>query len=200
MFLPLRGLGNVLIGWMAAIVAAITVRLAVEEFSLGSPHWRSDFIYYRLDKATDLAMFGFGIMFVVWLRRARVNAERSGWRQRRASGWTFWGWLVPIVSLWFPFQVMGDIWRAGLPADRRRRTAWLPVLWWTTWLLSGIHTGRAADDYPEPMLTSHSLNLGTALLAVSGLALIAIIYRISRGPVGQAWPDIAEPVPLADLV
>jgi uncharacterized protein DUF4328 len=84
-----------------------------------------------LDTAGSLMIPGFAVLFVVWFRRARINAERHGYRQRRARGWTFWGWFVPIVSLWFPFQLMGDIWRAGLPAERRGRTAWLPALWWT---------------------------------------------------------------------
>jgi Domain of unknown function (DUF4328) len=59
------------------------------------------------------------IVFVVWFHRARVNAERSGWLQRRARAWTFWGWIVPIADLFVPFQLMGDIWRAGLPPERR---------------------------------------------------------------------------------
>ncbi len=37
------------------------------------------------------------IVFLIWFRRARINAERSSWRQRRARGWAFWGW-VEIVS------------------------------------------------------------------------------------------------------
>jgi len=179
------------------IVAAIITRLAVQSSNLGSAQWRHSLITYRLDKVTDIAIFGFGIMFVVWFRRARINAERSGWRQRRARGWTFWGWLLPIVSLWFPFQLMADIWRAGLPADQRRRTAWLPALWWTTWLLSGIHAGPPSQDYPEPMLTPHSLTLSLGLLAVSGLALIAIIRIVSRGPVGLARPSLSDTVPFA---
>ena len=52
MFLPLRGLGNVLIGWLAAIVAAIITRLAVQSSNLGSAQWRHSFIVYRLDKVT----------------------------------------------------------------------------------------------------------------------------------------------------
>jgi hypothetical protein len=74
-------------------------------------------------------MFGLGILFIVWFRRARINAGHRGWRQRRALGWTFWGWVLPVVSLWIPFQIMGDIWRAGLPARKRRNVAWLPALW-----------------------------------------------------------------------
>ena len=58
-------------------------------------------------------------LFVVCFYRARINAERYGYRQRRARGWAIWGWIVPIVNLWFPFQIMGDIWRAGLPAVQK---------------------------------------------------------------------------------
>ncbi len=71
-------------------------------------------------------MAGFGIAFIVWLWRARINAENHGWPQRRARGWAFWGWVIPVVSLWIPFQFLGDIWRAGLPERKRNRTAWLP--------------------------------------------------------------------------
>lgn len=102
-FLPLRELGNVLTAGLAAVVAAIATRLAIGLLRLGSPHWRRDFIEFRLDKATDITIFVLSILFVVWFRRARINAEHLGWRQRRARGWTFWGWIVPIVSLWIPF-------------------------------------------------------------------------------------------------
>ena len=71
-------------------------------------------------------IFAAGIVFVVWFRRARINAEGHGWRQRRARGWAFWGWGVPIANPWIPFQLMGDIWRAGprcLSSPRRRRPA-----------------------------------------------------------------------------
>jgi Domain of unknown function (DUF4328) len=127
-FRPLQPLGNLLIVALALVVAAIAVRLAIELLGLGSAHWRHSFIASPLDKTADIMIFGLGIAFVVWFHRARVNAENSGWRQRRARAWTFWGWIVPIVNLWIPFQLMGDIWRAGLPADRRAKTARLPVL------------------------------------------------------------------------
>src|SRR6266446_5906774 len=105
-----------------------------------------------------MTIFVIGIVFVVWFRRARINAERSSWRQRRASGWAFWGWIVPVVSLWFPFQIMGDIWRAGLPVAQRRRTAWLTALWWTTWLLGGV-TVSSTTMSPHPYFYRYSLPL-----------------------------------------
>jgi len=152
-FLPLRGLGNVLTVLLAVVAAAIVARLVIQLLRLGSTHWQRSFIDFRLDRAANITIFGLSILFVMWFRRARINAEHRGWRQRRARGWTFWRWIVPIVSLWFPFQIMGDIWRAGLPARQRRNTAWLPALWWTTWLLSGVtvDTGAKSPDRSWPL-------------------------------------------------
>jgi hypothetical protein len=195
--LPLRALGNVLTILLAAVVAAVALRLVAVGLGLGSAHWRRDFINLRLDRAADITILVIGIVFVVWFRRARINAEQSSWRQRRARGWTFWGWIVPIVSLWFPFQIMGDIWRAGLPEARRRRTAWLLALWWITWLLSEATistTAMSPHPYsyhfslPLPRLTSGTWTGSMYCLAISALTLIAIIRRVSAGPVGSPQP------------
>lgn len=125
---------------------------------------------------------------VVWLRRARINAEGHDYRQRRARGWTFWGWIIPIVNLWFPFQIIGDIWRAGLPTQQRRKTAWLPALWWTCWLLSGLSfcAGEmSANSGIVPHMAAHTNAGSLCLLAIAGAMLIAIIRTISAGPVGS---------------
>lgn len=187
-FLPLRGLANILTVLLATVVAAIAARLAVQMLSLGTAHWRRSLIDFRLDKAADITIFGLSILFVVWFRRARINAELHGYRQRRARGWAFWGWIVPVVNIWFPFQIMGDIWRAGLPAEQRRKTAWLPALWWTCWLLSGLSFGAKAmpaNSGPIPHIAADT-KVGTLfLLAAAGATLIAIIRTVSDGPVGS---------------
>jgi hypothetical protein len=184
-FLPLQPLGNLLIGALALVVALIVARLCIELLGLGSAAWRRGFITSPLDKAGDITIFFLGIGFVVWFHRARVNAEHRGWRQRRARAWTFWGWVIPVINLWFPFQLMGDIWRAGLPEDRREKTAWPLVAWWTTWLLAGLTIGTKAKNYPWPDLAAGTLTFSLCCLAVSGLTLIAIIRAVSSGPLGS---------------
>jgi hypothetical protein len=89
----------------------------------------------------------------------------------------------PAASLWIPFQVMGDIWRAGLPAGQRRKTAWLPALWWASWLLAGF-----GQRQPWPHLSADTGTASLWLLAVSGAILIAIIRVVSNGPVGSPHP------------
>lgn len=192
-FLPLRGLANLLALLLAVVVAAISARLIIQAVGLGSAHWRHNLIAFRLDKATDITMFGLSILFVVWFRRARINAERHDYQQRRARGWAFWGWIVPIVDLWFPFQIMGDIWRAGLPPQQHRKVAWLPALWWTFWLLSGLSFGgRAMSSANSPgvsYLATGTPPASLCFLAIAGAMLIPIILIVSYGPVGSALPD-----------
>jgi hypothetical protein len=187
-FLPLVGLANVLTVLLAVVLAAIALRLAVVGLGAGSEHWRHDFMDLWLDKAVNSLGLALGIVFVMWFRRARINAGRSGWPQRRSIGWTFWGWIVPIVSLWLPFQIMGDIWRAGLPESKRNKVAWLPTVWWTTWLLASVITagdsGWMADFGLD--LTRRTGVWSLWVLLVSGSALIIIIRRVSCGPVGRA--------------
>lgn len=191
-FLPLRGLANVLTVLLAVVVSAIVVRLAIELFDLGTSHWRQGFIGLRLDKAADLTIFVLGIVFTVWFRRARINAERQGWKQRRARAWAFWGWVIPVVNLWFPFQIMGDIWRAGLPAAQRHKTAWLPALWWTTWLLAGF-----GQRHPWPHLSADTSAVSLCLLAASAVTLIAIIRIVSWGAVGSPHSRHPATMPVA---
>ena len=185
-FLPLRGLANILTVLLAVVVAFIWARLAIQPLSPGSAHYFTDF---QLDNAADITIFGLSILFVVWFYRARINAERHGYPQRRARGWAFWGWIVPIVNIWFPFQIMGDIWRAGLPAGQRRETAWLPALWWTCWLLSelGIFDagGKSVNSGSVPHIAADTNAASLCLLAVAGATLIAIIRTVSDGPVGS---------------
>ncbi|WP_435200235.1 DUF4328 domain-containing protein [Janibacter sp. GS2] len=66
----------------------------------------------------------------VWLLRIRAVAEWAapGDRQRRSSAWAVLGWIVPVVNLWFPYQVVADASRA---LGSSVRTFWP---WWIAWL------------------------------------------------------------------
>jgi hypothetical protein len=60
-----------------------------------------------------LAVFAAG-MFLAWLRQARVNAELIGGpeQHQRSRSWVVLGWLVPILNVWYPYQIMRDIWHS----------------------------------------------------------------------------------------
>lgn len=182
-FLPLRGLAGVLMVLLATSVVLAAARLAVPLPHRG-PAWQIEIDLGPLVVISRVSMAAAVIFFLIWFHRARINAERFDWRQRRARAWTFWGWIIPVASLWIPFQLMGDIWRAGLPPAQRSRTAWLPASWWVSWLLgmppTYVQTGTtsARPQFPDGWVS-------LAFFAVAGLTLIAIVRAVSTGPIGS---------------
>lgn len=201
-WLPLRTLANALTLLLGLAVAALAARLIIDlSWPAGSgTSWRRTELIDGVDKVADVTMFVLAIVFVAWFHRARVNAEFHDYRQRRARAWTFWGWIVPVVSLWFPFQLMGDIWRAGLPASKRDKVAWLPALWWTSWLLSGVffagQTGGAPSQsyIPIPRINATTAVVSMCFLINASAMLIPIIRTVSFGPVGRP-PELHPPEP-----
>jgi heme/copper-type cytochrome/quinol oxidase subunit 2 len=134
-----------------------------------------------------------GITYLVWLYRARDNAERlSTWhRHRRSRAWLFWGWVVPVVSFWFPYQIVADIRAASLRADHNADTS--PSLnllnwWWALFLLYSFggafafiinsNAGTAAAEVAEA--ARNSLLVGLLLLPV-GIAAALLAVQVVRG-------------------
>jgi len=98
-FRPLRLLALLLMVALAVVTAMVLARVAMRELGLETDTWNRGYAVMQIDKITDVTIFGLGVVFVVWFHRARINAEHRGWTQRRAPAWTFWGWILPIASL-----------------------------------------------------------------------------------------------------
>lgn len=110
----------------------------------------------RLEAADNLALISVwlyvaffvaaAVVFIIWLWRARHNAEvLSDGQHTRARGWAIGGWFVPIVSWWFPYQVVRDVYRATdpdtrtIPGELRLvRGGRLVGLWWTCWVVFSV--------------------------------------------------------------
>lgn len=194
-FLPLQALGHVLTALVAGEIALATARLIVPLLDEGAPSWRADIHVKPEVVLSRVVLVTSVILFLVWFRRARINAEHCGWRQRRARAWVFWGWVIPIANLWIPFQVIGDIWRAGRPAGQRAKIAWLPAAWWTSWLLAElvapIRPGPQTSQARYALQLPHNW-LSLCLFGIAGMTLIAIIQIVSSGPVGTAERHTAD--------
>lgn len=91
-----------------------------------------------------LLVLAAGVLFLVWLTRARENTIAltpyglSPWRHRRAQGWVIGSWICPIVQFWYPLNVVQDVVRASEPADRPGAgnsgpTRGLLYGWWVAW-------------------------------------------------------------------
>lgn len=144
--------------------------------------------------ASFLPYLGCAITFIVWLFRTRHNAEvLCAVRHRRARGWLIAGWIVPVVSLWFPKQVVDDIWRASDPRTPATRVtlrelphAGLVTAWWVSWLVwlivaegssrIALHGETVSDRQLSSLVTAVSI----VPFLLAGVFVIVVVGRITR--------------------
>jgi hypothetical protein len=166
----------------------------------------------RLDRADDfwvLALYGFllallaaGVGFIVWLWRARGNAELfcSG-QHRRGRGWVIGGWFCPVVFLWFPKQIVDDVIAASDPRTpprfpdlRRIPRHGLVLAWWLTWVTTAIRgpggTSDLAADVPDvsdQAVGASVATLGVVLTAVGAVLAIRVVRLVNRLQMSRPW-------------
>lgn len=134
---------------------------------------------------------------VAWLWPARVTSEAlmPGYRHRLGRPWVALGWVVPVVSFWFPLRVVRDIWVASALRNLGDRPPW--ALWWWPWVgfyaldnLAQVLTWRAdrVPDWVGWLGTVHLLSAACLLVSLVGWA------RVVRAVVAaQRRPDAGEP-------
>lgn len=134
------------------------------------------------------AALGAFITTCLWLWFARQNSELLSRDQpTRARGWIWAGWVVPIVSLWFPFQIVRDIRKAAEMDGVRRGPA--TGLWWGLWLAATVlgqfgteMTATAGEIAPEVYAALGPAETVSLLLLAGALAVWApLVLGISRG-------------------
>jgi hypothetical protein len=204
--MPVSGLGQalqVMLGACAAAAfihagasAALAVALAEYDGSTDYtlvPLTTSDVIDGAASMALLAAYAPCIVTFVVWLFRVRHNAEVMCKAQhRRARGWIVAGWIVPIVNLWFPKQIVDDIWLASDPmTDAGRHTLeglprhGLVTAWWLCWITSllldraAARTITAASSVDDGQTGAVLNSVTGALLVAAATLAIAIIRRIT---------------------
>lgn len=119
-----------------------------------------------------------GGLWLYLLAEAVRHINREAWHER-AAYWGFLGWIVPIVNLWFPYQVVHDV--AAALGARTRPVVW----WWAGWIATGILTGVEALTLSSSSgdLTPWLVTSGiSALVTVgAGILWIRIVGSLTRG-------------------
>lgn len=160
-----------------------------------------------------LAALGFVVLLPAWivtsifLRRARRRAIASapGFSHERGPVWTWLGWVVPIVSLWFPYQVVRDVvrnaWRDPW-GDQRQHLAL--GFWWTAWLVALGASQVASRQIPlwgipdsDAVARLPMLHGITAIAFVIAFALwVRIVNSLVRALKVPPSPAEAPPPPM----
>lgn len=202
-------------GYLAAFLIALTSALGLVE---AWTDWNSYFLHEQFEQggtavgvddlaaAEDLVMTVYyamlalyaltGISFIVWLFKARRNSEiLCTAPHRRPETWVGWGWVVPVVNLWYPFQVVRDIWKASSPTTDRAAESLrgvpgspLLALWWGCWwaayvvVVVGTIALRVSETTTLDELRGIALTTtaSAVVTAVAGVSIIICVRQVIR--------------------
>jgi hypothetical protein len=128
---------------------------------------------------SSLSLLATGVLWATWQYRA---AKHVTGRTRRSAGWHAGSWFVPIVSLWFPYQNISDLWRAV----GRTRPSW-QIIWWLLHLVSNVFIGQstriylAAEDLEQLRIAMSLSIVGEILLLAAAPFAWLIVRGITQG-------------------
>jgi hypothetical protein len=143
----------------------------------------------------------------LWLSRARENAVLiAPDRVRRSAVWAWLGWLVPIVLLWFPKQIVDDSWRitSSSAAVGQRGRYRDTSLWWGLWI-AYLVAGNAASNLPlqEGIMGISNIHQGVVPALEIAVAILSTLAFAASVPVvrglSQAQTELARPYGSAGL-
>jgi hypothetical protein len=160
------------VGLAELAILVVTANRGEAQGGLGAGSWLD------LKGVTLTGLFLLAAFFVVcpWLQAGRKFAETANPAARfaRRPAWTWLGWWVPVVFLWFPYQVVRDTRNAVVPVGERRARL---GLWWTCWLLFGLTAYSPAPADLEVIVRS----VAALALLLAFVQWIRIVREITRG-------------------
>lgn len=177
--------------WLLILVIAAHLAIAVLGFvnvalltsAIGNPADVVDLVERR-DSLVTVGVILFwaatipaAIGFMVWMTRTYANVEAlaPGYK-RHWTGWAWLGWIVPIMNLFRPKQIVNDIWRASA----HEVPGWV-LGWWLLWLGTGI-ANRVLSRIPADNLQQFRWFDGvdavlSLVIAAAGLLAIRLVRR-----------------------
>lgn len=177
----------------AAVNLSLYARLAADEFVSEAQLSAIDTASTLIGLVSLLLMVATIVCFIRWLTQARRNVVAMGARGLvHSREWAVWGWFVPILNLFRPYQVIEEVWR-GSSAQFGRALAVMaaPVpsilgIWWGAWLVNGV-LGQIAFRMTRGLTDAADLAdyiQVERMIAFSGIASVVAAFlaiRVVRG-------------------
>ncbi|MFF8711975.1 DUF4328 domain-containing protein [Streptomyces sp. NPDC015184] len=151
----------------------------------------ADNLYGSAGVLQSVMMLATGIVFIIWFRRVRLNAEVfDPSMQPMAPGWAVGSWFVPVANLVLPRRIAGGVWTASAQTNTdgswRTVPATLMNLWWGGWvctlLFSWITTRLSwkAEEVEEIIDATDLTMASDAFDVVAAVLAILFVRRLTR--------------------
>ncbi|MEV5200865.1 DUF4328 domain-containing protein [Streptomyces sp. NPDC053720] len=145
----------------------------------------ADNLYGTAGVLQSLVSLATAVVFIIWFRRVRLNAEVfDPSMQPMRPGWAVGAWFVPIANLVLPRRIAGGIWTASAQTNTDGSWRTVPAtvmnLWWGFWVVSLIASQYATRqswkaEQPQEILDTTALVMGSDVLDIVA-AVFAVLF------------------------
>jgi hypothetical protein len=139
--------------WIVALTSMSSAQSYRDQLASGTPSDQIVTTYDAMAVLIPITMITSWIITSLWLKRlhiAATAASESAIRLKRP--WVFWSWIVPVVSLWFPKNLIEDLLKANGSDEAKSLVGKDTLTWWLTWVGFALvnNVGIVAEfDAPE---------------------------------------------------
>lgn len=121
--------------WIVALTSMSSAQNYRDQLASGTPADQIVTTYDAMAVLIPITMITSWIITSRWLKRlhiAATEANESAIRLKRP--WVFWSWIVPVVSLWFPKNLIEDLLKANGSDEAKSLVGKDTLTWWLTWV------------------------------------------------------------------
>jgi len=162
--------------WIVALASISSAQTYRDQLASGAAADQIVTAYDAMAVIIPITMISSWVITSRWLKQLHITATAANPNAIRLKlPWVFWSWIVPVVSLWFPKQIIEDLLKANGEDDAKSLIGKDSLTWWLTWVgfalvnnIGIVSTFNAPADYipirPELELAGACLLTGAYLV------------------------------------
>ena len=117
--------------WIVAVISIPSASSYQDQLSSGTPAEKITTLHDSLSIIIVMSSIASWVLTSAWLmRRHREISQHATSPLRLKASWARWGWVVPVVQLWFPKMMIDDL----LKNTSQKNEPISTNIWWYTWL------------------------------------------------------------------
>lgn len=133
------------------------------------------------------------VVFLNWFRRAYGNLHRLKMKTRYSESMAIWSFFIPILYLFYPYQIMKEIWTKTQKAITRldasytvNTKSYLIGFWWALFIITIfvdrliIRTFFAEETIENYIYSSEVTLLSNTLQILEAFLVILIVQNITK--------------------
>jgi len=162
--------------WIVALASIPSAQSYRDQLASGAAADQIVTAYDAMTVIIPITMISSWVITSLWLKKLHIAATATNpTAMRLKCPWVFWSWIVPVVSLWFPKNLIEDLLKSEGSDEAKSLIGKDTLTWWLTWVgfalvnnIGIVSAFDAADGYvpirPELELAGACLLTGAYLV------------------------------------